>query len=138
MTPFLFLLFLCLSFDFFFFIVLSFDFFFIVLLVLLGLFFALFNDHRFSELFRISSELVLQGPHLIVYALNSQRSFLVFIESCVDLLEVLLSIEDSALILVTLSSVDQLVDDFLECVHILKLVVNDAALDEFVTHLRLS
>ena len=63
---------------------------------------------------------------------------MVFIKGCVDLLEVLLSIEDSALILVALSSVDQLVDDFLERVHILKLVVNDAVLDKFVAHLRLS
>lgn len=122
-TPFLFLL--------------PFDFFLIELLVLPGLLFALFHDYRFSELFRITSELVLQGPHLIVHALNSQCRFLVFVESCVDLLEVLLSIEDSALILVALSSVDQFVDDFLKCVHILKLVVNDAVLDEFFSHLRL-
>ena len=48
-----------------------------------------------------------------------------------------MSIVNSALILVALSSPDQLENDFLERVHILKLVVNDAVFDEFVDLLRL-
>ena len=67
-------------------LLLSFDFFLIELLVLLFLLFALLNDHRFSELFRFTSKILLQGPQLIVHALNSQRSFLVVVEICQDLL----------------------------------------------------
>ena len=62
---------------------------------------------------------------------------MVLVEGCVDLLEILLRVKDGALVLVALSAVDQLVNDFFKRVHVLELVVDDAALDEIIAYLYL-